>query len=233
MKRLKSPTTFVLYPGQSQWLQAFHSELRQKFRFTDTSEQLPIHLAGGTAVRVRSGHVECLTDPVLRKSTWEDPLENKDIVLITSNEVDPSIATLRETLQFCCPVESAEIVTVLSVPSRNIEHGHRISIVCSREEDAATVDSRLKLYVGNRLEGTPAILLGVARELDQRAFAIVIEHPTDSLFPSTSAIKAAMNAFSQLSGIDLCSGKLSDQAIRMRKHLKDVYQKQQSEYQSD
>lgn len=84
----------------------------------------------------------------------------------------------------------------------------------------------------------PSLLMGqqesetaqAAAELDQSAFCIVIEYAPSTEFISPSAANTALLAFSRVTHIELRRGQLSEQAIRMHKHLNEMAAKRKSDF---
>ena len=232
MKQLKSPITVILFPGTSDYVNAFHSKLREEFYFELTDNHAPLQVGGATSVVVDRGSFKCFSDPIVKRFEWLDPLDEQDIVLLTSDQSVLAPGELQDILNFSCPPDSPQIVTVVAQPDSELDSGARVSVATSHTDDADNLDSEIRLYDGNKIFGAPAVLLGLAKELDRRAFCIVIEYAPQNEFASSTVLEEALHTFSRVCHFELRRSEMSEQAIRMHKHLKALAKKQNQEYQA-
>lgn len=230
MNSLNESTTLVLFRANSKNVSAFHSKLRERFQFDSNGAELTAQLGKVTTVTIEDGAVKCYSDPIVRRAVWRDPLEERDLFLITADYEMADVDQVRDLLNFGCPNLSRSLVTLAAQPNPEFESGCRVSVACSRTNDVNSLGVRIPIFTGNKLLGMPGVMLGVARELEMPAYAIVIEYAPSQEFASSEAIKAAMRIFSQISGIDLHRGKMSDGSIRLQKHLKKLADKRNEEY---
>lgn len=236
MNRFNTPTAIMLWPNISPSITAINTKFHERFPFEADPKGVPNDMKGVTCVEIDKGVVRSFVEQAVQRTVWRDPLEEQDLVLITDNSLPASSPATtyqecRNILNLVCPVKTNKVVTFASQANSKLESGFRISVAVALQRDVDGLNSRIDLYQGRRIVGPAGVMLGVAAELDQSAFCIVIEHAPDSQFVSSAAIKAAMLAFSRITAIEAGRGKMSEQAIRMRKHMKQAAEERNREYQ--
>jgi proteasome assembly chaperone (PAC2) family protein len=230
MQRFNTPTAIVSWPATSSIVSRIEARIQERFRFENDPAGIPNELKGATCVVVDQGVVQSFTEPTVQRRVWTDPIEEQDIVLITSEKDSSTYQECRDLLNLACPVKTNNVVAFAAQPNDRLEAGFRISVAFALKRDLDGLNPRVDLYEGQSITGPAGILLGVAAELDQSAFCIVIEYAASSQFVSSAAIKAAILTFSRITAIETYRGQMSEQAIRMHKHLKKMAEQRNQEY---
>lgn len=220
MKKLNTPTGIVLWPNSSPLAQMMNASFYETFPFEVDSGRVPVQVKAATGVEIKNGVVRSFADPAVNCAVWRDPFEEQDLVLLADKSSTATYSQCLDLLNQVLPAETNNVVAFASQPTRELEAGFRVSVAASLERDLEGLDPRIDRFRGQRISGPSGVLLGVAADLGQSAFCVVVEHASDSQYVSSSAIKAAMLAFTRLTRIESYRGQMSDQAIRMHKHLK-------------
>lgn len=232
MNELKSPTSLVLFPATSPLIHTLCAKLRERFRFVDTSQQIPSEIANAITVTIKSGAVECFTDHQVKQLTWQDPHGKQDLVLVCSEGNEANVSAIRDLLSFGVPIQSRQIVSVIAQPNTELETGCRVSVACARSKDIGNLNPRIETYRGDKVFGPGAILLGLAKELDLKAFCIVIEYSPRDNFANSNAINMAVIALARLTMIGNNHGNMSEETIEIHKQIKNLAQKRNEESQA-
>ena len=225
-----SPDLIVLWPDSSPAVSNIGGELAARFPMEQHSIFLPTELAAATGAEIRGGHFHSLTGMPVRLYEWRDPLQEHDLIMLTCQGGFYGNVTqeCRDILNIVSPNVIDRVITFVNKHNPELKDPDvRVSVAAAREDDLAKLDRHVKVFEDGHLHGPQGVLLGVATEYDLSAYCIVVESSVDSVFVSPDVMNEMLVTFERLTEIELRRGRLSEQAIRIQKHLKTLSRKQE------
>ncbi len=227
LKNLKSPWMVAVWPGMGQVALNAGVYLMAKLGMNMIAELESSDLFDVEHVEVKDGLIQTGRKPHNRIFLWKDPDGTHDLIVFLG-EAQPPVGKYQFCRQMIEQARSFGVERIFTFAAMATQmHPSNASRVFTAATDQESLDLVKQIepviLEEGQIGGLNGILLGVAAEYNMPGACLLGEMPhIFTQFPYPKASVAILEAFSQLSGINVDLDELNEQAESMEQQLNDL-----------
>ena len=233
--KLHHPWLVAVWPGMGHVALNAGVYLLAKLGMTAIAEFEGGDLFDVTHVDVKHGVIQPARRPRNRFFVWVDPNKRHDLVVFLG-EAQPPVGKLpfcRQVIEYARELGVERIITFAAMATQmRPEHPSRVFGAATDTEGVAELrDLDLKILEDGNIGGLNGVLLGAASASGLRGSCFLGEMPqVFAQVPFPKASLAILESFTQLTGVELDLGELSEQARAVEEQLGDLLTRVEQQY---
>ena len=233
--KLKNPWLVAAWPGMGNVALNAGVYLLAKLGMTAIAEYEASDLFDVEQVEVKEGLIQPARRPRNRFFVWHDPAEKHDLVVFLG-EAQPPIGKFpfcRQLISYARDLGVNRVFTFAAMATR-MRPGERSRVFgAATDADSLAELRKLDLTVleDGQISGLNGVLLGAAAEADLRGSCLLGEMPhVFAQLPFPRASLGILEAFTTLSGIELDTTELAEQAGVVEDQLGELLERVERQY---
>jgi proteasome assembly chaperone (PAC2) family protein len=233
--KLKSPWLVAAWPGMGNVALNAGVYLLAKLGMTAIAEYEASDLFDVEQVEVKEGLIQPARRPRNRFFVWHDPSEKHDLVVFLG-EAQPPIGKFpfcRQLISYAKDLGVDRVYTFAAMATR-MRPGERSRVFAAATDAESLAEIRkldLTVLEDGQISGLNGVLLGAAAEAGLRGSCFLGEMPhVFAQLPFPRASLGILDTFITLSGIDLDTGELEEQARVVEEQLGELLTRVERQY---
>jgi hypothetical protein len=233
--KLNRPWLVAVWPGMGHVALNAGVYLLAKLHMTAVAEFEGGDLFDVTAVDVKNGLIQPARRPRNRFFVWTDPNGRHDLVVFLG-EAQPPVGKLpfcRQVIDYARELGVERVVTFAAMATQmRPEHPSRVFGAATDVEGVRELRSLdLEILEDGNIGGLNGVLLGAAAAAGLRGSCFLGEMPqVFAQVPFPKASLAILEAFSQLTGVEIDLDELAEQARAVEEQLGDLLERVEQQY---
>jgi uncharacterized protein len=225
--KLNKPWMVAVWPGMGHVAISAGYYLMAKLGMHGLAEFSPRELFDIDHVEVKAGLIKNGRLPRSRLFVWNDPGQERDLVVFIGEAQPPSGRYLfcRRLVEYAQQLGVERVYTFAAMATQmHPEHMPRVFAAATSEGLLAELrQQELEVLETGQISGLNGVLLGVAAEMGLNGACLLGEMPhLFAQFPFPAASLAVLQTFSKMAKIEIDLDELSEQAQEMGKRLGEI-----------